>query len=362
MRRLLRKLAELQLEHTNKVILACVALTVFLALGVPKIQLQTDFQDSLPDTLNPIATQEEVQAKFGNTDSIIILFQLNEKPKQNSTVGDIRHPHVLGTMEFLENGLESEPIIDSVNSMASLFNEVPENKSVVKERLQRSDASFTNRDYTASLMFVKLSEEMTEQNIEEAMKTINRNIERAPKYPGYRVKMTGVPVMRSTLSDVLISDTVSIIAIASLLILGLLIIVRGVFFGPATFAPLFLGLIWALGAMGHLGIPLTIATISIGSMLLGLGVEYGSFIAERTIEEIDELGIEEGVYKAMPNTGMAVLGSSTTDLVGFFALLLASISFIRDLGITLALGEGLTLLAAIVLTPALIIKYERWSE
>jgi len=55
------------------------------------------------------------------------------------------------------------------------------------------------------------------------------------------------------------------------------------------------------------------------------------------------------------------LGSSTTDLVGFLALLLASISFMRDLGITLALGEVLTLTAALVLTPALIIKYERWK-
>jgi len=61
--------------------------------------------------------------------------------------------------------------------------------------------------------------------------------------------------------------------------------VRGPAYGAATFAPLFLGLLWTLGAMGLLGIPLTIATIALGSMLLGLGVEYGSFISERIAEE-----------------------------------------------------------------------------
>jgi len=138
--------------------------------------------------------------------------------------------------------------------------------------------------------------------------------------------------------------------------------VRGPAYGAATFAPLFLGLLWTLGAMGLLGIPLTIATIALGSMLLGLGVEYGSFISERIAEETKERGLEEGITTTVPNTGKAVLGSSTTDLVGFLALLLASISFMRDLGITLALGEVLTLTAALVLTPALIIKYERWKQ
>ncbi|MFB6217430.1 MAG: MMPL family transporter, partial [Candidatus Aenigmatarchaeota archaeon] len=76
----------------------------------------------------------------------------------------------------------------------------------------------------------------------------------------------------------------------------------------------------------------------------------------------EESDIEKAVKKTMPSTGKAVLGSSTTDLVGFLALLTASISFLRDLGLTLALGEALTLTGAIVLTPSIIIKYERWKK
>lgn len=358
---LLEKLARLQLEHTNAVIAAGVVLTAVLATGIPEIRLQTDFQASLPDSIDPISTQEEVRAKFGNTDSIIILFQLDESRLEESTVTDIRDPRVVRTMKFLEGELEREPLIESVNSMASLFEQVPEDDERVKQVLSRGEASFTNRDYTASLMYVRLSEDMNEENIREATALIEQNIDEAPKYPGVRIRPTGVPVLRNELSDVMITDTTNIIAAASVLILVLLVGARGFYYGTATFAPLFLGLLWTLGAMGLLGIPLTIATIAIGSMLLGLGVEYGSFIAERIAEEVNGGELEESMMKSVPNTGRAVLGSSTTDIVGFLALLLASISFIRQLGITLALGESLTLVAALVLTPALIVKYERWK-
>ncbi|MFB6191453.1 MAG: MMPL family transporter [Candidatus Nanohaloarchaea archaeon] len=359
---LLDLLAQAHLEYTDHIVLGCLLVTGILAFGVPSIELQTDFQASLPDDLDPIATQDRVEAEFGSSDSIIVLFQVNEKPQQEGYVTDVRDPRMIRTMNFLESELQREPAISSVNSMASLFEQNPGSKQEVKKVLSRSGASFTNRDFTATTMYIQLSEDMTEQNVREATQTISQNIEEAPKYPGVEIRTTGVPVMRNVLSDVLVSDTVTIIAAASVLILVLLAAVRGPVYGTATFMPLFLGLLWTLGAMGLLGIPLTIATIALGSMLLGLGVEYGSFIAERIIEETREQGVEDGIMTAVPNTGRAVLGSSTTDLVGFLSLLLASISFMRDLGITLALGEGLTLASALLLTPALIVKYERWKQ
>lgn len=336
-------------------------MTLVFALGLPNIELQTDFQSSLPDSIDAIQTQDRAEANFGSSDSIIVLFETNDKALEENYVTDVRDPRMVRSMLFLSEELDNEAEISSVNSMASLFDEKPESKEAVKQRIQRSGVSFTNRDYTASTMYVELSNDMTEENIREATRIINRNIEETPKYPGIDIQTTGTPVMRNVLSDVLITDTVTIIVVASALILLLLALVRGPVYGTATFAPLFMGLLWALGAMGLLGIPMTIATVAIGSMLLGLGVEYGSFIAERIVEETTEQGLEKGIMTAVPNTGEAVLGSSTTDLVGFLSLLLASISFMRDLGITLALGEALTLAAALLLTPALIVKYERWN-
>jgi predicted RND superfamily exporter protein len=357
----LEKLAEVQLRHTDKVIVLCLALTAFLATGIPMIEIQTDFQEGLPQDLPPLVAEEKIQAEYGNTESLIILFKTNEKSLEEGYVTDVRDPRMVRTLNFLQEELEREPIVSSTNSMASLFEENPGSRKEVKDRLASTPVSYTNRDYTATTMFVQLSEEMNEKNVKEATDTIRTNIDESPSYPGIETSVTGLPAIRTTLSTIVVSDTTTIIAAASGLILVLLIGVRGFFYGPATFAPLFMGLIWTLGAMGWIGLPLTIVTISLASMLLGLGVEYGSFIAERIVEEAEETDIETAVKTTMPSTGEAVLGSSTTDLVGFLALLTASISFLRDLGLTLALGEVLTLTGAIVLTPSLIVKYERWK-
>lgn len=362
MRSPLDLLAELHLSYTNYVLGFCGALTVLLAFGLPMIELQTDFQASLPDDLPAVEAQDKVEANFGSPDSFIILFDTSDDPVEESYVTDVRDPRLIQSMQFLADELEREPLVSSTNSMASLFDNVPESKETVKQRLASSGVELTNRDYTATTMFVQLSEDLTEDNIRAASAVIEENLAETPKYPGVEIQQTGEPVIRNTLADVLVTDTVLIIAVASALILGLLCITRGLVYGTATFLPLLIGLIWSLGAIGLLGIPMTIATISIGSMLLGLGVEYGSFIGERIVEEMRENGIDAGVREAVPNTGSAVLGSSVTDLVGFLALLLASISFIRGLGLTLALGEALTLTAALFLTPALIIKYERYKE
>jgi len=281
----LKILANIQLEYTDHIIVGCVLLTALMATGIPNIELQTDFQSSLPDTLDPIATQDKVEANFGSSDAIIVLFETDSQPIEEGFVTDIRDPDMIRTLNFLENQLQNEPSISSVNSMASMFEQTPDSKKEVKNVLSLSEASFTNRDYTATTMYVELNNDMTEENIRQATQTINQNIDQAPKYPGIDIQTTGTPVMRNVLSDVLVEDTVKIIAIASGLILVLLMAVRGPAYGAATFAPLFLGLLWTLGAMGLLGIPLTIATIALGSMLLGLGVEYGSFISERIAEE-----------------------------------------------------------------------------
>jgi hydrophobe/amphiphile efflux-3 (HAE3) family protein len=359
----LQRLAEIQIEHTRAILIAGLLLTLMLSTGLPSIQLETDFQSSLPDDLEPIHAQDKVESEFRSSSSIIVLFQVNDEPQEESFVTDVRDPRMIQTLKDLQGQLENEPMVGQVRSPASLFPQVPESKEQVKATLDRAGGGlFFNRDYTATQMYVSLNEEMSEENIREATQLINQNIEQTPKQPGIDITVTGTPVIRTDLGDVMVSDSVTTISAASLLILVLLSFARGKIYGPITFVPLFIGLIWTLGTMGLLGIPLTIATIALGAMILGLGVEYGSFITERIIEEKKEVGVEDAVRESVPTTGLAILGSSTTTVVGFSALLIASISFIRNLGLTLALGITLTLVSALVITPALIVEFERWKK
>ena len=360
----LESLAEIQVERSREVVLIGLILTLVLSTGLPSIQLETDFQSSLPDSLPEIQAQNKVESEFRSSSAIIILFQIDDEALEENFVTDVREPRMLEMQQTLADELGAEPMVGQVRSPASFFQEIPETKDGVKQALQQTGTgTMFNRDYTATQMSVSIDGEMSEENIRKATELIDQNLEQTPKEPGVDITVTGNPVIRTDMGDIMISDSVTTISAASLLILVLLGFARGKVYGPITFVPLFIGLIWTLGSMGLLGIPLTIATIALGAMILGLGVEYGSFITERIIEERDEQGdIEAAVRDSVPTTGLAILGSSTTTIVGFSALLIASISFIRNLGLTLALGIALTLISALVITPALIIEYERWKS
>lgn len=359
----LDRLAETQIEHTRAILITGLLLTLVLSTGLPNIQLETDFQSSLPDDLEPIKAQDKVESEFRSSSSIIVLFQVNDEPREEGFITDVRDPEMIEMLSDLQGQLEEESMVGEIRSPASLFPQTPRSREQVKATLDRAGGnSFFNRDYTATQMYVSLNEDMSEENIREATELIDQNIEQTPKQPGIDITVTGTPVIRTDLGDVMISDSATTISAASLLILVLLSFARGKIYGPITFVPLFIGLIWTLGTMGILGIPLTIATIALGAMILGLGVEYGSFITERIIEEKKNSNVKEAVQKSVPTTGLAILGSSTTTVVGFSALLIASISFIRNLGLTLALGITLTLISALVITPALIIEFERWRK
>lgn len=361
----LNKLAKIQIKRTRYILFAGLLVTALMMTGLPDIQLQTDFQSSLPDDLAPIQTQDKVESEFRSSSSIIILFQTSDQKLKDSYVTDLRDPRMIRMQNSLSSQLESESIVGNVQSAASLFPENPDNIEEIKKSVERSGRAnqLYNRDYTATQMFVTLDEEMNEENINTATDKIAENLDETAKQPGVDITITGNPVIRTDIGNILVDDSVTTISAASLLILGLLTLTRGRIYGPITFVPLFVGLIWTLGTMGLAGIPLTIATIALGAMILGLGVEYGSFITERILEEKEETGsIEEGIKNAVPTTGLAILGSSTTTVVGFSALLIASISFIRDLGLTLSIGIILTLTSALVITPALMLEYERWKR
>jgi len=361
----LEELAELQIKYSRWIILSGLILTILLASGIPNIQLQTDFQASLPDDLDPIQTQDKVESEFRSSSSILILFQVSDEQLKESYITDMRDPRMIRMQNSLTEQLESESIVGEVRSAASLFPENPGSVEEVKKTVEMSGqgSQLYNRDYTATQMFVTLDEEMNEENINTATDKIDETLEDTAKQPGIDITVTGNPVIRTDIGDILVDDSVRTISAASLLILSLLTLTRGRVYGPITFVPLFIGLIWTLGTMGTFGIPLTIATIALGAMILGLGVEYGSFITERILEEKEKQGsIEQGVRNAVPTTGLAILGSSTTTVVGFSALLVASISFIRDLGLTLSIGIILTLTSALVITPALMVEFERWNR
>lgn len=361
--RLLHRLGEIQATYPKIIIGAALVFTIIMALGVPKISLQTDLAKELPEHVPSLDLIKDVGTKFGDSDAVFIVVSIDPESQVDNRILDIRDPRVIEYIYGLDEILNKEAKVSRTYSFAPLVRDdgLPRTLSESMSDFSTPQArQFFNKDYSATILFAFVNLGASEKEAAEIVDIINADMNSVARPPGLKVSLTGNPLMRITLFDLLIKDAGYTIFLSALIILILLLITQK----PKTkalliFTPLSAALIWTLGLMGWLDIKLSIGTVGVGAMILGLGVEYGIFVVKRYEEErITGKNQIDSMRKVMPGVGLAITASASTTIVGFLALLLASMPMIHHLGITLALGIFFSYIAAVVVNPALLVQAE----
>ncbi len=180
-------------------------------------------------------------------------------------------------------------------------------------------------------------------------------------YPNVEVGVTGEDVLDADEMGMVQRDT----AIATVIsILGVTLLYFGLFKGVVrpllALATLLIALCWTLGfttlTIGHLNI----LTIVFLPMLMGLGIDYGSYFIARYEEE---RGRGEGLWEASVRTfgatGPGIAITALTTALAFGALLLTGFRGIAELGFIGGSGILLAALATFTMLPALVALQER---
>ncbi len=116
-----------------------------------------------------------------------------------------------------------------------------------------------------------------------------------------------------------------------------------------------------IGALGEHGLKISFFTqILLIVLLLGAGTDYGLFLVFRVREELLKgRTTHEAVANAMARVGESITASAGTVILALLTLTLASFGIYHDLGIPLAIGIGVMLLAGLTLLPALLAIFGR---
>lgn len=364
----LKKLAEIQKKHTRLLAVFVIILTIVLGIGLKDLTIDSDFRKQMPRELPVFALNDRISDKFGGEDTVVIAVQIDDSVDSKSAVRDIRDPMVIQSLIFLDEELRGEASITSVTSPASFFRG---KKTVTPQEITETlgnpvaDAFFS-RNYKMALMYVTVDIGSGEEQIHVFNRLIQKRIDYTPKPPGVKFGITGQPILRMTIFDLLKRDALFTLIVAATIILLLLFVMqRSYTQGFLIFAPLSIGLIWTMGTLGWLGIPLSVATVALSSMILGLGVEYGVFVLARYNEErAKKISQLDSMKTTVHGIGTAIIGSGLTTIVGFGVLSFASVPLIQHLGQTLALGIAYCLLAALFVNPVFILleeDYEYWN-
>ena len=152
---------------------------------------------------------------------------------------------------------------------------------------------------------------------------------------GYTV--TGVPVLAQDLSDALTGSIVRLLLIAVVVMAGVLALVfrRRLRLVPLAVALATVALTFGLMALA--GAPLTMASIAVLPVLLGLAVDYAIQYQSRIGDPPGPASARRAARRAVPVIATAALATAA----GFLVLLLSPVPMVRGFGVLLVAGVGI---------------------
>jgi hypothetical protein len=127
------------------------------------------------------------------------------------------------------------------------------------------------------------------------------------------------------------------------------------------FLPLSYALLLTFGVLGTIQPELTILSIAVAALLLGLGVDYSIYLANRFAEECTLNDKIQRVECTLGRTGKAVFLCAFTTIIGFSSLMTSSLPPMVTFGFGCAIGIMFAFLSATILVPCLclVLKFEK---
>jgi uncharacterized protein len=159
---------------------------------------------------------------------------------------------------------------------------------------------------------------------------------------------TGASVLLKDLNDYLKGGMLTLGAIAVGIMVVILLLLFGVRWRLLPLFVILVGVTWAFGLAGYLGIPLSVVTIAGLPVMLGVGIDYAIQMHSRIEEEVVIDRAEHPIQEAAVNLGPALLVVTFDAIFAFLALRYAKVPMIRDFGLLLAVGIAAICVCSIV--------------
>ena len=162
------------------------------------------------------------------------------------------------------------------------------------------------------------------------------------------VVTTGAPVLLQDINDYLTGGMLTLGAIAASIMVLILLIFFNVRWRLLPLGVILVGLVWAFGTAGYLGIPLTIVTIAGLPVMMGIGIDYAIQMHARVEEEVVIDHMRHPIQETARNLCPALLVVTFDAVFAFCALQFAKVPMIRDFGLLLAVGIAVICVCSII--------------
>ncbi|MDD4567803.1 MAG: hydrophobe/amphiphile efflux-3 (HAE3) family transporter, partial [Methanoculleus chikugoensis] len=332
---------------------------LFALLAVAGIQydgaigINVDQQSFVPETMPARVSLEKVERAIGGTSTVPVMIRGS----------DILDPEVIEWIDaFGTYEAAHRDEITAHASIATLIREynggsLPASATGIKAVVARIPAevrgAYLSGNTGAVIEFATVDMEM--DAVSALIDRLRSDIVWLEPPAGLDIQPTGRSTVYGDLYDGIIHSKNQMTVLGLILIAAFMIVVYRRFDSLAPLLPVVMIIGWNDLIMYALDIAYTPLTACLGSMTIGLAMEYTVLILERCREEMERgLELYEAIREGVTRIGIPITISGLTTIFGFSSMLASSFSLVAGFGQTTVITIFFSLVGGIIVMPAVV--------
>ncbi|MFN3134290.1 MAG: efflux RND transporter permease subunit [Candidatus Kryptonium sp.] len=349
------------IKHRWLLISLTFALTLFLTYSMRKIKINSDFVSYLPQTDEAVKIAKYIGNKYGGNLTAIVAIETNDifDPEVLKNIHDLTEKlkYIEGVsyvtsltnvidIKGTEEGLEIGKLIDEIP-------EDPEKLTEIKNYVLSKDLyrNIVSRDAKVALILCKLMEGVDRESVAREIKRIVE----AEKIKG-KFYYGGLPFQMIDMSKLIIDDLKVLTPIVVVVMLVVLFLsFRNLKYVILPLLSVTFSIIWTLGLMAILNIPLTIISNTIPVILTAIGTAYGIHIVNKFREDSTIINPKEKAKVTLSEIALPVFLAGVTTIAGFMSFVSGSyLIMIKEFGIFASIGVLFSFVISLMFIPSML--------
>jgi len=352
-----KRLAKFATKNSSRIVFLGVAIAIFSLAVFPKVGTDVNYFSMAPSDDPVVVKTEEFSERFGSSGSLNLIM----------VEGDLKDPKVIKEIYNMEGRMRNDSRIQDAGvtfaSIADVIKKInleklPEDSirlKLIYTFMEKRIETMIDENFSKTLISVNVPRGLSMEQQKEVVTAINSIIYNT-SIPGGKVyPITGATPINVAINDILFEQQTRSLFLSILLVFATLILIfRSSLYAFLTIIPIIFVLLMEPGILVSLGISLSVVTISIASIIVGTGVDYGVHITKRYLEGVEEgLGKEEAMEKAIEGTGLSLVEAALTTVAGLLAVYFVNVPALQEFMKVVISMIILSLLGAVFFMPAL---------
>ena len=352
-------IANIAVNNKKRFALLACFFAVMSLIVLPGVRTDVNYFEMAPKGLPEIEKYFEYSDNFGGGTNINML--LIKTDRQGLTYPEVieaiytmeEEMRILGaTVASIADALKEISDVLERNIIIEKIAEFADVEEIIFDRIARE--GLVNDDYSKTVIIVTFPVGKSVDELESLVNEINVIAAKTVlSHNGQISKLTGQDALNVEINYILSEQQTRSMITALLLVLAMLILIfNSSLWGFLTMVPVLFILIWEPGFLVILDIPLSIVTISIASIMIGIGIDYGIHLTQRVREEMAEGKSKmEATRESIEKTGLSLIEAACTTIAGLSSVYFVDIPAIQQFGTIIIIMTISSVVAAVLILP-----------